>query len=241
MPYVAFGWLPPGARTTGATDGRTFAYLSVAGPHSDFWQLAVYARGDCAIRAERLQCRDVSPQLAPFVGQGGPVIDGLRAHWYGSSDLIFEYASGGWARLTKLGQTSHPGYVLATAAHIARSLRFGGPAAPVRFPAEFTRLPGGWAVRDVIFSYGRTGPLAFEYDIARGSGLNEPWTSSNDIPQITIMPASQKPAGCYATPGRSQQIEVAGRQVTVTRLPTGAERPSRTCVRSARSGWRWTS
>lgn len=77
----------------------------------------------------------------------------------------------------------------------------------------------------MIFSYGRTGPLAFEYDIARGSGLNEPLTSSNDIPQITIRPASPKPGGCYATAGRSQQIEVAGRQVTVTRLPTGAEPP----------------
>ena len=72
VPDVAFGWLPPGARTTGATDGRTFAYLSVAGPHSDFWQLAVYARGDCAIRAERLQCRDVSSQLSPVRGPGRP-------------------------------------------------------------------------------------------------------------------------------------------------------------------------
>jgi hypothetical protein len=222
VPYVSFGWLPPGAEQTSSTDGRTFTYLAVVGPRSDSWRLAVYARGVCTIRV-RLECRDLTSRQAPPVGRGGHEIDGFPAYWYGPSLLIFEYARGGWASLSKLGQNYHPGQTRATALHIARTLRFGGPATPVRFPAQLTHLPSGWAVRDVISSYSRTGPLAFEFGIARGSRLNEPWTSTNDIPEFTIQRASLDPAGCYFTPGESEQIALAGHQVTITRKPAGVE------------------
>lgn len=198
--------------------------MSAAGPRRAFWQVAVFARGDCAVRGNRLSCRTLTAAQQPVTTRSAPAIDGFPAYWDFPSALIFEYARGGWATLTLHGADDRPDQAARSiAVHIAGALRLGRGDLPVRFPAQLTGLPAGWAVRDVMFSYGRPGPAAWGYDVARGARLDAPWYVSDDVLSLSITPASQSPLPCGSSPGPSQQTRMAGHEVTVTRLPAGRE------------------
>jgi hypothetical protein len=221
VPYATFGWLPAGARRTATNESHTVEFLNAVGPRNASWLLAVFAGGDCAIGG-RLTCRDLTFLQEPVATRSAPRIDGFPAYWDYPSMLIFEYARGGWATLSLHGPNDQPdGPARAMALHIARALRFGAAIEPTRFPAQLVGLPGGWAVRSVLADPSRYGPLEFQYQIARGSLISAPWFDDNNIPGISVSPAEPNSAGCYATPGQSQQQTVAGLQVTVTRIPAG--------------------
>jgi hypothetical protein len=221
VPYATFGWLPAGTRYTATSESHTVAFLTTVGAHHALWQLAMFARGDCALAGAHLNCRDLTASQEPTATRSAPKVDGFPAYWDYPSMLIFEYARGGWATLSVPGRNGEPDAAgRATAVHIATALRVSSAnVLPARFPAQLAGLPGGWAVRAVMTSPSRYGPLEFQYQIARGSLVLAPWSDPNDIPNLSIGPANKNTPACYVTPGLSQRQTVAGRLVTVTRIP----------------------
>jgi len=224
VPYVKFGWLPQGATATAVTDGRSTVFMSAVGPQLTSWQVSIFARGDCSLEEARLACRDLTPLQDPRATHKAPNVDGFPAYWDFPNTLIFEYARGGWATLSLHGPDGQVGNAArATAVRIAQALRFGAPSGPVWFPARVTGLPPGWAIRSVLFSYSRYGPVAGSYQIAPGTLLATPWFDATDIPEIMIGPASQQAASCPVTPGNSQQTTLNSYPVIILQIPAGQE------------------
>jgi hypothetical protein len=221
LPYATFGWLPAGARPTDTNQSHTVEFLDAVGADKSSWQLAVFDAGDCSLRSALMTCRDLTSAQNWTATQSAPSVDGFPAYWDFPSGLIFEYARGGWATLTLYGPHNQTDAARAMALHIARALRFAAPSRATRFPAELAGLSAGWAVRSVLSAPSRYGPLEFQYQIARGSVVSEPWFGNNDIANLSIAPASQRLASCHVTPGQSQQLTVAGHQVIVTSIPAG--------------------
>jgi hypothetical protein len=225
--YATFGWLPAGARQAATNESHTVEFLNAVGPRQASWQLAIFARGDCALTGSHLACRDLTTLQEPMATRSAPAVDGFAGYWDYPYVLIFEYAHGGWATLTLHGPNDQPDApARAMALHIADGLRLGAPGRPTRFPAQLVGLPSGWGIRAALTSQSRFGPLEFQYQIAVGALVTAPWFDSTDIPDFGIAPASQSPSVCYVTPGQSQQLTVAGHQVTVTRVPAGNGEPA---------------
>ena len=222
--YASFGWLPHDARPAAVTESRSVEFFDAVGPGEASWRLAVFARGDCALRGTRLACRDLQRSQEPIATRSAPRIDGFPAYWDFPSALLFEYARGGWATLELLGPNDQPDRAARTMGlHIATTLRFGGANKAVRFPAQFVGLPAGWAVRSVMTSAGRYGPQEYSFQIAAGARLDAPWFDSTDIPSVQVGPAGQSSSGCFVPAGESQPVIVAGHHVTVSRIPAGRE------------------
>jgi hypothetical protein len=235
VPYVSFGWLPQGATAVAVSDGRSAVFMNAVGPRHASWQVSVFARGDCSLQESRLACRDLTALQDPRATQKAPNVDAFPAYWDLANALIFEYADGGWATLSLHGPDGQAdSAAMATTLHIAQTLRFGGPSGPVLFPAQVSGLPPGWAIRSVLFNDTRQGLLAGSYQIAPAALLGAPWFDSTDIPAITISPASQRPAGCYVTPGQSQQTNLNNYPVTILQIPAGQEPAEQSlCARDA--------
>ncbi len=224
VPYVSFGWLPLGAAAKAVSDGLSTVFMNAVGPGQTSWQLSVFARDDCTLQAALLSCRDLASLQDPRATQNAPNVDGFPAYWDFPDMLMFEYARGGWATLAVHGPGGQADNAArATAVHIAQALRFGAASGPVWFPAQVTGLPSGWAIRSVLFSYSKQGPVAGLYQIATGALLSAPWFDSTDIPEIMIVPASQQAGSCPATPGQAQQTTLNNYPVTILQIPAGQE------------------
>jgi hypothetical protein len=127
VPYLSFGWLPPGNRLT-AGDARPEVVALVAGRNPNVpnpWTLIVYAAGQCHLTrpAGDLKCSTEALEgLTARISGRAPAVQGHRAFWAGpapipglppalqrrrarasrgkaDSYLVWQYARGGWAGL----------------------------------------------------------------------------------------------------------------------------------------------
>jgi hypothetical protein len=212
-PYLSFGWLPAGSTVISGKTGRTAQYLGAGRPGLMEWTLTAYAAGQCALTRSQMTCAGLSSAFDPQLTSRAPDIDGRTAYW-GPSVLVFQYARGGWAKLTFRNR--------ADALRIAGHVSFGAATAPLRFPAQLTGMPAGWQVRYAMFGPGTQATI---FGFAKGAaGLDIPGTEPADnFPDfISINPAAPN-SSCYSSPGQSKQQMIAGYPVTVTRVAAGRQ------------------
>lgn len=170
VPYAAFGWLPPGYSEdimpsaihggfVSTTDSLTLTAAQSA--TGDFIQLTVLPEGNCTVspigkylRATtsggQARCSAASGQMSAMA----PDVNGRPAYWaQGGFDLVWEYAPDSWAMLAARGggSTALP-VVLAREflPIVARRVKYG-QTEPIRFPFQYSGLPGGW--KPVSVSY----------------------------------------------------------------------------------------
>jgi hypothetical protein len=161
----------------------------------------------------RLHCAGQGPQFDVRPTTRLPDIDGYPAYELTSpltrdiGVLIWRYARDGWARL----DFRYTPYAVRVAEHVV----FGGPAAPLRFPAQLTGMPG-WRVTSALFNPGRGGLLATLWGFAPRAFVNTPRAAR--YPGVMTNTAIQP---CYFTPGYSTRSVIAGYPVTITIVPPG--------------------
>src|ERR1700683_4511599 len=160
IPYVAFGWLPRRDPLNGGQLASTSAYLT-AGP-SNVWALTAYSAGRCDLTSEqvlRQLRRHRRPELNCVVtstsGWTGevisvaPPVDGHLAFWTRArSSLVWQYARGSWATLSRPRGPS----ALRDAVKVADHIRYAVATKPsIEFPVQLTGLPPAWRVGYTYF------------------------------------------------------------------------------------------
>jgi hypothetical protein len=181
VPYLSFGWLPPGNRLT-AGDTRPEVVALVAGRNPNAlnpWNLIVYAAGQCHLTRPAGELKCSTAALEGFNAQisgRAPTVQGHRAFWAGpgpisglppalqrhrasrsDSYLLWQYARGGWAGLVL--PTANATKLSAAqreaykqdAVKIANHVRYGAATPPLVFPAQLTGLPSRWRVGSVYY------------------------------------------------------------------------------------------
>jgi hypothetical protein len=160
VPYLSFGWLPPGFKLV---DGDILRQVvSLDGARKIFgtpdWGLSVYAAGQCHLtsQARSLKCTSAAYGLTSKVDGRAPVVRGHRAFWSGYY-LIWQYARGGWALLSApfpnvpyKGPKRVPS-IERQAVKIANNVRYGAPTPRLVFPFQLTGLPSNWQVSSVFY------------------------------------------------------------------------------------------
>ena len=160
VPYLSFGWLPPGIKLV---DGDILRQVvSLDGARKIFdprdWGLSVYAAGKCHLTAQarNLKCTSAAYGLTSKIDGRAPVVRGHRAFWSGYY-LIWPYARGGWALLSApfpaipyKGPKRVPS-IERQAVKIADNVRYGAATPPLVFPFQLTGLPSNWRVSSVFY------------------------------------------------------------------------------------------
>jgi hypothetical protein len=212
-PYLSFGWLPAGSAVISGKTGRTAQYLDAGRPGLMEWTLAAYAAGQCRLTRSQMTCTGLSSAFDAQLTRRAPDIDGRTAYW-GPGVLVFQYARGGWAKLTFRNR--------AGALRVAEHVSFGAATAPLRFPAQLTGMPAGWQVRYAMFGPGTQAKI-FGFDKgAAGPGIPSTEPANNFPDFISINPTAPN-SSCYSSSGQSRQQMIAGYPVTITRVPAGSQ------------------
>jgi hypothetical protein len=245
VPYMSFGWLPPG-ESPGQGGIRPTESFIVAGPQGEpEWTLGVYARGQCHLTgsASGLNCPGSSTlQLR----KRAPDVAGHRAFW-GSPFLVWQYARGGWAWMSipapNLSAVLHSKQGLAgTALKIARHVRYDVPTRLV-FPARFSGLPSQWQVHDISYYVPDGGLLrADQYMLTTGRSRFDPhvgdtgvWT---DAPYVIVHPAPRKGTCSPHDPSSKNTSEIInGYRVVLKRFHLGGVPVQELC--GAHAGGLW--
>jgi hypothetical protein len=211
-PYLSFGWLPPRTRVMSGDTGTTVQDLNAGQRGLMPFDLVAYAAGQCGFAHMRFHCAGPGKQFDVLPTRRLPDIDGHPAYeltgpYTGDSGtLIWRYARDGWAKL----YFRNTPYAVRVAEHVI----FGGPAAPLKFPAQLTGMPG-WQVTSALFNPGRSGLLATMWGFAPGAAVHTPRAARYP----GVMTGSVQP--CYFTPGYSTRSVIAGYPVTITIVPPG--------------------
>jgi hypothetical protein len=242
VPYASFGWLPAGESLVegGITPAESYMVAGQAGPE---WTLAVYARGQCHLTgsASVLNC----PGAKLPISQRAPDVAGHRAFWT-SPGLAWQYARGGWARLTipapNLSAVLHSKGLAGTALKIARHVRYDMTTRLV-FPARFSGLPGQWQVHNISYYVPDGGLLrADEYMLTTGRSRFHPhvgdqgiWT---DAAYIMVHPAPAHGTCSPHDPSSQNTSEIInGYQVVLKRMHIGGLPVQELCGAHADGLW----
>jgi hypothetical protein len=240
VPYISFGWLPAGESLDQGGITPTASYVD-AGPQGDpEWTLGVYARGQCHFTASVLNC----PGAKLPISQRAPDVAGHRAFW-ASIDLVWQYARGGWARLSipapNLSAVLHSKEDLAgKALKIASHVRYGVPT-PLMFLARLSGLPSQWQVHNISYYVPDGGLLrADQYMLTTGSSRFHPrvgdtgvWT---DAPYIMARPAPRK-GTCSPQDRGSTRTIISGYRVVLKRYHLGGLPVQEVCGAHADGLW----
>ena len=160
VPYLSFGWLPPGIKLVDGDILRQVVSLDGARKIFDTrdWGLSVYAAGQCHLTAQArsLKCASAAYGLTSKIDDRAPVVRGHRAFWSGYY-MIWQYARGGWALLSApfpnvpyKGPKRVPS-IERQAVKIANNVRYGAATPPLVFPFQLTGLPSNWQVSSVFY------------------------------------------------------------------------------------------
>src|SRR5690348_25714 len=244
VPYVSFGWLPAGESLNQGGIRPTESYLS-AGYLGPDWSFAVYARGQCHLTASGRGLSCPGSSTLPL-RQRAPDVAGHRAFWF-SPGLVWQYARGGWARLTipapNLSAVLHSKQGLAgQALKIARNVRYG-VLTRLTFLARFSGLPSQWQVHDISYYVPDGGLLrADEYMLTTGSSRFHPhvgdtgvWT---DALYVIVHPAPRKGTCSPHDPSSQNTSEIInGYRVVLKRFHIGGLPVQELCGAHADGLW----
>lgn len=242
VPYLSFGWLPPGIKLV---DGDILRQVvSLDGARKIFgtrdWGLSVYAAGQCHLTAQArsLKCAPAAYGLTLKIAGRAPAVRGHRAFWAGYA-LIWEYARGGWAMLNApfpaipyKGPKRVPS-IERQAVKIANNVRYGAATPPLEFPVQLTGLPSQWQVSSVFYvpnagvlQASRFALTSSKPDPGADGGLEY----QKDLPYFdNIGPATSR-SSCYVYSARKNFSEksvvkiIHGYRVVETKLDRGGVR-----------------
>jgi hypothetical protein len=242
VPYLSFGWLPPGIKLV---DGDILRQVvSLDGARKIFdprdWGLSVYAAGQCHLTAQarNLKCTSAAYGLTSKIDGRAPVVRGHRAFWSGYY-LIWPYARGGWALLSApfpnvpyKGPKRVPS-IERQAVKIADNVRYGAATPPLVFPFQLTGLPANWHVSSVFYvpnagdlQASRWALSASKPDPGADGGLEY----QKDLPYFeNIGPATSR-SSCYVYSARKNFSDksvvkiIHGYRVVETKLQRGGVR-----------------
>jgi hypothetical protein len=234
-PYAAFGWLPAGNPVLTGGSSRSVAF-QVAGPGvaQRPWMLDVAAAGYCRLApaAQVLTCRTGpwNPGQTWRITAAAPPVLGRSAFWAhtlheSQGYLVWQYARGGWALLTKVSPGPPTSAWRALALKVADHVRYGAHAAPpLTFPLQLIGVPAAWQVSALTYVPRGTLLQASGYTLAASptaiypSGLSQP-----GLPSVTIAPAGAH-SSCPAMAHSVHKV-VAGYPVVVANVPAGSHGP----------------
>jgi len=221
VPYASFGWLPAGESLVSGGITSAASYMD-AGPGGDpEWTLAVYARGQCHLTgsASGLDC----PGANLSIRRRAPDVAGHLAFW-SSPELVWQYARGGWARLSipapDLSVVLRHKELAEQALKIAGHVRYGVPTRLV-FLAQFSGLPSQWRVHNISY-YVPDGGLvrADQYMLTTGSSRFHPHAGDSGIwtnaAYIMVHPAPRKGTCSPQDQGSTKEI-IGGYRVVLKR------------------------
>jgi hypothetical protein len=234
-PYAAFGWLPAGNPVLTGGSSRSLAF-QVAGPGvaQRPWMLNVAAAGYCRLApsAQELACRisPRGPSQTWRIAAPAPSVLGHRAFWARTGHesqgyLIWRYARGGWAMVTKVSPSPPTPAWRALALKVADHVRYGAHAVPpLTYPMQLIAVPAAWRVSALTYVPRGTLSQASGYTLAASrtaiypSGLSQP-----GLPSITIVPAGAH-SSCPAVAHSVHEV-VAGYPVVVANVPAASYGP----------------
>ena len=237
VPYVSFGWLPAGNSLVAGGARPKVLYLNAgrnARNPSFSWNLNVYAAGQCHVTgpARELKCstQDLEGLTARITGPA-PAVRGHRAFWAGS-DLVWQYARGGWAWLSlpypyaspKLSTAAKREAAKRDAVKIAGHVRYGAPTPPLVFPAQLTRLPSQWRVSSVYYLPDAGVLRAERFALGTGNpdlGADGGLEYQTNLPYFSIDPATPHKGYCYRAPGSTSET-INGYRVVLTHQDRGS-------------------
>jgi hypothetical protein len=234
-PYAAFGWLPAGNPVLTGGSSRSLVFqLAGPGVAQRPWMLDVAAAGYCRLApaAQELTCRTGPTKQGQNwrITAPAPAVLGHRAFWARTGQdsqgyLVWQYARGGWALLTKVSPDPPTPAWRAQALKVAEHVRYGPHAAPpLNFPLQLIAVPAAWRVSALTYVPRGTVSQVSEYSLAASptalypSGFSQP-----GLPDITIAPAGAR-SSCPSLP-RSVRRVVNGYHVVVTNIPAGSQGP----------------
>lgn len=210
IPYLAWGWLPSGARQSNGTLTADEAFITAAVPGRPVqWTATSYPAGQCQRRGDVLRC---GRHIIFILGHAAPRVGGHRAYWAQPGKmLMWQYAKDSWVALTPPGQAS-----VRQTVKVADGLRYHVATRPsIRFAIQLTGMSPAWHVVDMYFQYEDRLPRANVYLLAGGRGA----------PEITAEPGTHMWCQFYPH-GESAHEIINGHKVTVTRIRAQPGRPA---------------
>ena len=234
-PYAAFGWLPAGNPVLTGGSSRSLAF-QVAGPGvaQRPWMLDVAAAGYCRLApsAQELACRISRPGPSQTwrITAPAPAVLGHRAFWARRGQesqgyLVWQYAPGGWAVLTKVSPDPLTPAWRAQALKVADHVRYGTHAAPpITYPMQLFGVPTAWRVSALTYIPRGTLLQATGYTLATSPAASYPnGLSQPGLPSITITPAGAH-SSCPAMPHSVHEV-VRTYPVVVANVPAASYGP----------------
>jgi hypothetical protein len=210
IPYLAWGWLPSGARQATGTLTANEAYITAAplGRPVD-WTATASTAGQCQRRGDVLNC---GRHNIFILGHAALRVGGHRAYWAKpGKQLMWQYAKDSWVALNPLSNNS-----VRQTVKVADGLRYHVATRPsVRFAIQLTRMSPAWHVVYLYFQYQDRLPRANVYQLAGGRGA----------PEITAEPGTHMWCQFYPH-GESAHEIINGHRVTVTHLPAQPGQPA---------------
>ncbi len=237
VPYLSFGWLPPGIKLVDGDILRQVVSLDGARKIFDTrdWGLSVYAAGQCHLttQARSLKCAPAAYGLTLKIVGRAPAVRGHRAFWAGYA-LIWEYARGGWAMLNApfpnipyKGPKRVPS-IERQAVKIANNVRYGAATPPLEFPVQLTGLPSQWQVSSVFYVPNAGVLQASRFALTSGTpdpGADGGLEYQKNLPNFGNIAAATPRGSCYRYKYRknfsdkSKVETINGHLVVVTDLP----------------------
>jgi hypothetical protein len=223
VPYLSFGWLPKGLKLV---DGDILPQVvALDGGHKIFgrneWEVKAYAAGQCHLtaHAKGIACSNAAYGITETFDGRAPDVAGHPAHW-SASDLIWQYAPGGWAFLSvpfkvvpRKGPKRTP-VLVREAVKIGSNIRYGKATPPLLFPLQLHGLPSAWQVSSVF--YVPKGSVLTPLRFALNTGKSDPGADGGlvyqkGLPYLDLDPMKS----CYAGKGSKVKI-VNGHRVVLT-------------------------
>jgi len=248
VPYAAFGWLPPGYPVLLGGSSRSMA-LQLAGPSvvKRTWMLDVAAAGHCRLApgARELTCRSspLNPDQTWRITVPAPAVHGHRAFWAHAAHvkqgyLVWQYARGGWAVLTKNSPDQPSPAWRALAVKIADHVRYGAHAVPpLAFPAQLTGVPAAWQLSSVIYVPSGAVSRASDYAFSAGRALtNQSAPSQSGLPGFRLDPAGPH-SSCPSVPHSVHEV-IAGHRVIIGHITEGPGLPGQSLCAASADGLR---
>ena len=227
VPYASFGWLPAGDTFRSGGTGPALEFLNVYDGRHFRWQLMTYAAKVCRLTGKEtaLVCslgRGATQTYA--LGGRAPAVAGHRAFWLSAGphrpaqdkhqEVIWQYASNGWADLGNASSARQPS---ATLLRIAGNTGFGTSQQQLRFAVQLTRVPKKWHVSTAYF-LASSGVLVDDQETFTATGSNPA-----DLPFVTTQLGR---GSCYFYPdGQSRHEVINGYRVVVNTIPAADGRP----------------
>jgi hypothetical protein len=187
VPYLSFGWLPPGIKLVDGDILKQVVSLDgndkLFGEHD--WGLSVYAAGQCQLTTghkntktggkdtQTLKCAPHVYDIKDKIDAPAPSVNGHQAFWSGY-ELVWQYASDGWATLSVPFTPGSPipkrtPELVQDAVKVASNVKFAADTPPLEFPLQLSGLDSQVQVSSVFYVPNQGVLQAYNFGLSSGT------------------------------------------------------------------------